>query len=76
MFGDSNKLLKVSKDFLFDGVAERFGGGGLAAGAGTQIFVKTLASKTMTLGVASSDTTENVKAKTQDKKGSPLISSI
>uniref|UniRef100_A0A3Q2I8V5 Ubiquitin-like domain-containing protein n=1 Tax=Equus caballus TaxID=9796 RepID=A0A3Q2I8V5_HORSE len=34
-----------------------------------QIFVETLMGKTITLEVQPSDTTENVKAKTQDKEG-------
>ena len=44
----------------------------LHLGGGTQIFVKTLTSKTITLEVEPSDSTKNLKSKIQDKGRIPL----
>ena len=43
---------------------------------GMQIFVKTLAGKTITLDVGSSDTISNVKAKIQDRTEFQLINRV
>ena len=57
--------------FLVDEMAERFGGSGLVADADAdmQPFVKTLTGKTTTREVEPSDTTENVRARIQNKRG-------